>query len=360
MQKIDLVELIESLTSEDIIALVTDLGADQYNETTDYIVFPTICHNISSEDASMKLYYYKNTHLFVCYTECDSSFNIFTLFEKVYRLHNRSYSFSEILNTIVKKTGYEQHLTLFGSEKYKGIGDKYKKKSRSKEVEIYDKKVLNVFTKKYPIEWILEGITEESMDKYNILYSISRNKIIIPHYNIDGELIGIRGRTLDKEEEKLFGKYMPVEIENKWYSSPLSLNLYGIDKAKEGIKKKKKVIIVEGEKSVLQYDRMYQDNICVATCGRSINKSQINLLIKNFDLTEIIIAFDKEYKEYWDEDCRRYFNKLNELCKKYNNYCNFSFIFDKTNLLKEKDSPLDRGKKIFEELYNNRIKVGNF
>jgi hypothetical protein len=41
------------------------------------------------------------------------------------------------------------------------------------------------------------------MDRYNILYSISQNKIIIPHYNIDGKLIGIRGRSLNPEDLKI-------------------------------------------------------------------------------------------------------------------------------------------------------------
>ena len=66
MEKIDLVKLQHNLTSEDIISIVTSLGADRYEERGGYIVFPTICHNEDSNDASMKLYYYKNTCLFTC------------------------------------------------------------------------------------------------------------------------------------------------------------------------------------------------------------------------------------------------------------------------------------------------------
>ena len=58
------------------------------------------------------------------------------------------------------------------------------------------------------------------MDKFNIRYSISQNKIIIPHYNVNGELVGIRGRALNTQDIEQFGKYMPVQIENKWYSHP--------------------------------------------------------------------------------------------------------------------------------------------
>ena len=55
----NLSELANSLTPEDIIKLVTELGADRYIETDNYIQFPTICHNVDPSEAKMKLYYYK-------------------------------------------------------------------------------------------------------------------------------------------------------------------------------------------------------------------------------------------------------------------------------------------------------------
>ena len=44
-------------------------------------------------------------------------------------------------------------------------------------------------------------------------------------------------------------------------------------------------------------------------------------------------------------------------CKKYANYCNFYFLFDFKNLLQLKDSPIDKGKEIFEELMKNKVQV---
>ena len=105
--------------------------------------------------------------------------------------------------------------------------DKYKPQ-KPKELKIYDKRVLDVFTKFYPPEWLNDGITKEAMDKFDIRYSISQNKIIIPHYNINGELVGIRGRALNPWEVENVGKYIPVQVEGIWYSHPLSLNPYGL------------------------------------------------------------------------------------------------------------------------------------
>ena len=43
--------------------------------------------------------------------------------------------------------------------------------------------------------------------------------------------------------------------------------------------------------------------------------------------------------------------------EKYLGQAKFSYIWDMDNLLREKDSPFDRGKEVFEKLYRNRIKV---
>ena len=63
-------ELREQLTEEDIIRILSEYGYEPvYNkESSKFIVFPTCCHNL--EGGSPKLYYYKNTHLFTCFTEC--------------------------------------------------------------------------------------------------------------------------------------------------------------------------------------------------------------------------------------------------------------------------------------------------
>lgn len=105
------------------------------------------------------------------------------------------------------------------------------------------------------------------------------------------------------------------------------------------------------------YDSYFNNHNSLAVCGFSFNKLQLELLIKNFEIDEIVIAFDKEYDSYNSKEGQEYFNKLYKLCKKYNNYCNFSFIFDRDNLLEKKDSPVDKGKDTFIKLYDRRIKI---
>ena len=68
---------------------------------------------------------------------------------------------------------------------------------------------------------------------------------------------------------------------------------------------------------------------------------------------EVVICFDKEEKPGSDE----YFNKLWNIGKKYSNYADFSFIYDRENLLDMKDSPTDKGSDVFWRLYRKRVRV---
>ena len=111
------------------------------------------------------------------------------------------------------------------------------------------------------------------------------------------------------------------------------------------------------EKSCLKYNDFYRDNNCVAVCGSNLHKTQLDLLLKYTKAAEIVIAFDKEYDFPASNKGEEYFNKLYSICNKYKQYYNFSFIYDREGLLGLKDSPVDRGKEVFEELFKKRVIV---
>lgn len=353
--KINLQELREKLTNEQIINIVLKLGADRYEEREDFIIFPTICHNPQDSDASMKLYYYKNSFMFHCYTECGENFDIFDLIKRVKEINHEEYNFYEIVYVIADLVEYNI-FSITTQESYISNIGSYKK---AEEISLneYDKGILNVFRKYYTVEWLDEGISEKAMEKFDIMYYDYRNKIVIPHYDIDGRLIGVRGRALEDKEIELYGKYTPLKVENMMYRHPLSFNLYGIYENKENIRKYKTAIIFEGEKSVLKYEDMYDYNIAVASCGSNLNYRQIELLVKECQVNDIIIAYDKEFSSFASQEGINYYNKLMKICSKYSNYCNFYFLFDYDNLLELKDSPIDKGKEVFEMLMKNKIQV---
>ena len=344
----DYQEIIDNLTVEHVEEILQQLDIP-YEDKGSFLLMPTYCHNHKDNDASLKLYFYKDSKMFMCYTEC-GGMSIFKFLRNYYEAQEIEFDwYKDIYRVIVGDATIEG----FKKPKYKSIRTNYERR-KAVELPNYNPGVLGVFVKKYPVEWLADGISREAMDKYNIRYSISQNKIIIPHYAAtDGSLVGIRGRALNQSDIDNFGKYMPVQVENKWYTHQLSLNLYGLYQNKENIKKYGVCYLVEAEKSVLQAESFNMPNCTAAVCGSQFNKYQLNLLLSLCSPREIVICFDNEETE----GSQIYFNKLMHICEKYKEYCQFSFIYDRWGLTGLKDSPTDKGEEVFRKLLEKRIKI---
>lgn len=354
--RIDLKQVEQELTPEKVIELVTSLGADRYDERNDYIIFPTICHNVDPSDAKMKLYYYKRNHKFHCYTDCGENFNIYQLFEKRYELLDIQYDFyKDIILKITDGINFSAVESGFNF-KYKSLGDRYTRQETVVEINPIPKQLLNIYQFYATSEWLADGISAETMKIFNILYDVLRNKIIIPHYDIDNNLIGIRGRALN-DEDLIYGKYMPVSIEGIMYAHPLGYNLYGLNMNKENIRRKKTAIIFEAEKSVLQYETMYgrENNIAVAVCGSSISYYQMQLLY-DLGVEKVIVAFDSPASLDW-KDISLHYKKMEKLCHRFIHKFKIGFLIDTGCILKAKDSPTDLGKEVFEIIMKHPVWV---
>ena len=347
---IDYQSIIEELDDNKVQRLLDKLNIP-YQDKGDFLLLPTCCHHHLDEDMSWKLYYYKNTHIFHCFTN-DGSQSIFTFLKNFYTAQDYDYDWYTDIYELVLGCPYfgEQE---YNPNAYKSIRDNYALRKERKELPSYPKEVMESFVQYYPIEWLNDGISKEAMDKFGIRFSPSQNKIIIPHYDVGGRLIGIRGRALNEEDIENWGKYMPVQIEGKWYSHPLSLNLYGLNKTKENIKATGIAYLFEAEKSVLQMESFSIPNCATAVCGNKLNKYALDILVRTCHPKEIVICFDKEELPHES----KYFNHLYELCKKYSVYSDFSFIYDKSNLLNLKDSPTDKGEEVFLKLLKGRVKM---
>ena len=352
-------DIVNSITLDDVRVFLESLGVDQIAvyEDKGYLVCPTICHNPIDEAESMKLYWYQNNKIFRCYTECNEAMSIFTLYQKFMRINYHKVEFNEAVDYVKKCI---KHLIISNKKTYKpDINfEQYKFDSTVPKLIEYPKAMLTYFLPYHHPLWLKEGIKPEVMDKFSIGLWNAENKITIPHFDIDGRLIGIRARTLDPEEAELYGKYRPVQIGDTLYAHPLHFNLYGIYEHKEAIKKRRSAIIVEGEKSVLLDEGYYGKwSNAVACCGSNVNKFQVSLLTNILGANEITIAFDKEYEDWRSNEAREYRTKIENMCRKYKGQATFYYIWDMDNLLGLKDSPYDRGKEVFEELYKHRIKV---
>ena len=348
---IDYEEIVREIDDDKIKKLLTRLQIP-FVDKGDFLVCKTACHNENLENASEKLYYYKNNKLFVCFTEC-GNMSIFKFLKNYYEARGRDYDwYLDIYLVVLNCSNYKNESQL---EVYHSIKEN-KEHRKIPLLPEYDPSVLDTFVKSYRPEWLNDGITPAAMDKFGICYSISQNKIIIPHYDMQNRLIGIRGRALNPDEVEQYGKYGPIKVEGKWYSHPLSCNLYGLKMNYQNIKRTGICYLCESEKAVLQVDSWGSKNFvncAVAVCGSQFNKWQLRQLLKYGKPKEIVICFDNEEKPGED----KYFNKLYNLCKKYSEYCNFSFVYDRGGLTNLKDSPTDHGPEIFKKLLKGRVKV---
>lgn len=205
--------------------------------------------------------------------------------------------------------------------------------------------------------WLHEGITEEAQKRFGIRFSYQQNQIVIPHYDVDGRLIGIRGRAIDKED-LVYGKYHPMTVGQTMYNHQLGFNLYGVWEHREAIRITKRVVIYEGEKSVMLDDAYYgKYSVAVATCGSQLNRFQINLLIKRLGVNKIILAYDKEFDLPFSPEGRAYRGKLIDKCEKYRGLAEFYYVFDEEGFLDKKDAPCDKGVETLEKLMERKIKI---
>lgn len=354
-------EIKGSLDLEQVASFVSYLGGDPIIKEN-YFVARTICHNGNGE-GSHKLYYYENTTLFKCYTNCDTM-DIFELVIKMKSLEEETWTLPQAMEFVASFFGIagaevsEEDKTddwkvLNNYERIAHLDTDVK----SVELKVYDDAILKYYPRPRIIPWEEEGITREVMLDRGIAYNPTTGGILIPHYDMNNRLVGIRERTLLKENEKR-GKYMPSIINKIQYSHPLSFNLYGLEKSKDNISSSKIAIVVEAEKSVLKYESFFglENSIACATCGGNLINFQFQLL-QSLGVREIVIGFDKDFIDKNDENFIKVVNKLKNIEKKYGCFVQISFLFDKEDLLGYKDSPLDKGPEVFQYLFANRIKL---
>lgn len=194
--------------------------------------------------------------------------------------------------------------------------------------------------------WIKEGISYEIQKYFNVMFNPCENQIVIPIYDYENNLIGVKARNLDMHKHDM--KYI--------YDKPCnaSANLYGLNLAKEYIQRKKAIILFEAEKSVMK-GLQYGYNCCCALGCKDITSTQVSLIKKFWNKeVRIFIGVDKDVY-YHDKryDFFQFFNIANMFPE--NMRSNILFIMDTKGYLEEKDAPVDKGKETFDVLLAHSV-----
>lgn len=345
----------DQLNADNIKEILLQYDVEPVSENASMIIYPTVCHNADHNHASHKLYYYKKDNIFKCYTECDEVFDIFQLIIKMDNLKGKETTLRQALT----KAGLDATQPINENEYYSirkqlsylhSMNDK--EELEIAEMTSYPKGILDkyVFDLGYLKPWIQEGISPNTLTKYGIKFDLIDSAIVIPYFDLNKDLVGVRGRFLSEQAK---AKYMPMKHDGNYLTHPTSQILYGLDINKTAIENTGTVILFEGEKSVLKMDTIYgTDNISVAVSGKNISKTHIQMMVE-LGVKEVVIAFDREYESI---------NKMNEKIEEYKritkhmkHFFNISVIIDQDFLLPYKESPIDKGKDVFEKLLSTRI-----
>lgn len=199
--------------------------------------------------------------------------------------------------------------------------------------------------KKEPItEWLNEGISQKTLDLFGVRIDERQNKIVYPVYDINGNLINIKGRTRLKNYKALkIPKYI------NYYSVGVMDYFQGLNITLPYIQQKNEIIIFESIKSVMKaFDWGFRNGVSAEK--HTLTKEQIEILVKL--KVNVVFAYDSDI-DYWNKDVRQDIDKLRRITNVY-------IIGDKNNLLggkTTKNSPVDLGEEIWIELYKQKKKV---
>lgn len=184
--------------------------------------------------------------------------------------------------------------------------------------------------------WRQEGISDASMEKFQVFYDAFSDRLVYPIRNTEGKIVNIGGRTLDPRwKDKKLRKY------TYFYSWGTMDTIYGLAENLESIRKQREIILFEGAKSVLIADSWGIGNTA-AILTSHLNPNQMKLLARLG--CRAVFALDRDVDVRKDHNIRR-----------LSQYIHVETIYDRDHLLQEKDSPVDQGEEVFRKLYEQRI-----
>lgn len=190
--------------------------------------------------------------------------------------------------------------------------------------------------------WADEGISYDTMYKFQVRYDAFDDRIVYPIRNLDGQIFCVSGRTCDEHyKEKGIRKYT--------YTTSIGAlpALYGFWENRDAILSAKEAIIFEGCKSVLKsYDYGHPNAIALLTSHVSPFQLESLIKIASFHGVRLVFALDSDVDITQDKNLMR-----------LKSYARIEWIKNRDKMLQDKESPVDRGKDVFEKLYTMRERL---
>jgi DNA primase len=225
-----------------------------------------------------------------------------------------------------------------------------------KENELHNKSILNEYVAIAHEYMLREGVSPSVLRQFDVRFDVAQSRIIFPHYDWKqtDKVVGITGRTtFDSDLIKL------LDIPKYWnYIKGYSKmnNLYGWKQIADQNRELDKLIIFEAEKSVQKEFTLNRgQGSSVSIGGHELSEQQIKFILGHTGSDcEIIFAYDKDVTTTENLHPTEF---LEGQVKRFSGLRNVSFIYDKNNILGPKDSPVDKGFKVWNFLLKYRTKL---
>lgn len=329
-----------------------------YTKGYKYWTLYTACHNRDSYKGSHKLLFYHDTGMFQCLTQCSCSFDIITLTQKRLKLLSKPCSFIDAINFIIETTGLEidtvKRINAPHICDWSGLEKFIRFRSTGSTLEPYDKSILEQLDHSVPQQWLDEGISLETMVKYQIGYYDRLDATTIPCFAKDGSLIGIRCRHWRPDEIEA-GKYRPLSLlDGTTYKFPTNQVFYGINWNWGEIERTGTAMIVESEKAVMWLDSLYHEqNVALGMYGKNLGLQRRNQLIK-LGVNRVIYIPDNDWIGKTQSDFDKWEQDIIKFGNQFKGYANVEVVWDNLGLLKEKENATDNGIDTWNKLFDNK------
>lgn len=280
----------------------------------------------------------EDENYFYCFG-CGKHGNIYTWIQLTEGL-----SFSDAVEKVANLTGTDkdEYLEPESMSVYRQLArmsaPKHEPDTGVRKILDYDRDYVSKYSDILPQEWIDEGIPAEILRKYEIRIDESSNRIVYPVYDAEYRLIGVKGRTrfVNYKDLKL-AKYM------NYYKIGAVDYFTGMKQVDAEIRRTRSMIIVEGLKSVMKLASWGYTAVAAETS--TLSEKQVELIVK-MGLREVTIAFDQDVP----------LSKIRGCTEMLRLYTNVFVVVDKGQL-EAKDSPCDKGKDVWDKLYERRVRL---
>lgn len=358
MAKVDVKKLKKMLTLSHYDIILRELGIPIFSKSnTEWRCYSGDRHK-NPYDGSPSLIFYPDTKIFQGYS-AGRAYDAIALVQTRLNLLGQTCSFLDACNWILEKTGLDptkitKPLTNTHVYDWSELERFVRVRKYGNQLPEYSRNIIDTLPQLYPQAWIDEGISEETMAKYQIRYYERCNQTVIPCFDEEARLIGVRVRNWDKDRVEQ-AKYMPlITLDGQCYKFNTNQIFYGINYNKPEIERTGKVIIVESEKAVMKLDTyMGRHNIALGMYGSNLGVQRRNQLIKmgvntvSYVVDNDFIGQDDEFFEQWRE-------KIQHFIKLWDGFCRIEIVWDNLGLLGPKENATDSTKEVWEQLWENR------